>query len=35
MINVMDSAMVGALSIRRAETIGNVLTRSQLYEVSL
>lgn len=34
-INVMDSAMVGALSIRRAEAIGNVLTKSQLYEVLL
>ena len=33
-MSVMDSAMVGALSIRRAEPIGNVLTVSQSYEVS-
>lgn len=33
-MSVMDSAMVGALSIRRAEAIGNVLTVSQSYEVS-
>lgn len=32
-MNVMDSAMVGALSIRRAEPVGNVLIVSQSYEV--
>ena len=32
-MSVMDSAMVGALSIRRAEPIGNVLAVSQSYEV--
>lgn len=33
--SVMDSAMVGALSIRRAEPIGNVLTVPRSYEVSV
>lgn len=33
--NVMDSAMVGALSIRRPETIGKVLTTTHLYEVGI
>lgn len=32
-MSVMDSAMVGVLSIRRAEPIGNVLIVSQSYEV--
>lgn len=32
-MNVMDSAMVGALSIRRAEPVVNVLIVSQSYEV--
>lgn len=33
-MSVMHSAMMGALSIRRAEPTGNVLTVSQSYEVS-
>lgn len=33
-MGVMDSAMVGALTIRRAEPIGNVLTVSRSCEVS-